>query len=124
MKFSLLLWVFGLLMKKAAKSNEAFKKQLVGKDVVVQIQTGDTQKGRHFIIKDGKITSKRGLQVEPSLGLVFKDAETALSVMTSKDKNAFMKAVQEKDLAVKGDFSLLMWLMGLVKYMKPRKKKK
>jgi uncharacterized protein (DUF1330 family) len=124
MKFSLLLWAFGLLMKKAAKSNEDFKKQLVGKDVVIQIQTGDTKKGRHFIIKDGKVKSKRGLQEEPSLGLVFKDAETALSVMTSKDKNAFMKAVQEKDLAIKGDFSLLMWLMGLVKYMKPKKKKK
>lgn len=123
MKFNLLLWVFGQLMKKASKSNEAFKKQLVGKDVVVQIQTGDTQKGRHFIFKDEKIKSKKGLQDKPSLGLVFKDAETALAVMTSKDKNAFMKAVQEKDLVVKGDFSLLMWLMGLVKCMKSKKKK-
>lgn len=124
MKFNLLLWVFGLLMKKAAKSNEAFQKQLVGKDVVIQIQTGDTEKGRHFIIKDSKVQSKSGLQEKPSLGLVFKDADTALAVMTSKDKNAFMKAVQEKDLMVKGDFSLLMWFMGLVKSMKPKKKKK
>jgi ubiquinone biosynthesis protein UbiJ len=44
--------------------------------------------------------------------------------MTAKDKNAFMKGIQEKDIRIDGDLSLVMWFQGIVKHVKPKSKKK
>jgi ubiquinone biosynthesis protein UbiJ len=44
--------------------------------------------------------------------------------MTAKDKNAFMKGIQEKDIKIDGDLSLVMWFQSIVKHVKPKSKKK
>lgn len=120
-KFKALLWVFGRLLKKAAKINPDFVEYIKGKDLTFQIQTAKG-KGRHFIVKDETVRSKRGLAKTPTFSLIFKDAATALNVMTSKDKTAFMKAIQDKDLVISGDFKEVMWFQGLTKYLKPKRK--
>ncbi len=122
LKFKFLLWAFGQLLKKANKSNPAFVEYISGKDIVFQIQTAQGS-GRHFTVKNDKIKSKGGLTAQPTFTLTFKDAETGLRVMTAKDKNAFMAAVQNKDLVMSGDFKEVMWFQGLTKYLKPKKKK-
>jgi ubiquinone biosynthesis protein UbiJ len=120
----MLLWALGLMMKKASKHTPEFKKQLTGKDFAFQIQTQDGKLARHFIVKDERVKSKGGAATDPAFSISFKDADKGLYIMTAKDKNAFMKGIQEKDIKIDGDLSLVMWFQGIVKHVKPKSKKK
>ncbi len=122
-KFRLLLWALGLMMKKAASKNPDFQKQLEGKDMAFQIQTEDGRIVRYYQIQGKKIKSKGKAHENPAFSIHFKDAETGLATLTSKDKNAFMRGIQDKNIVVSGDFKLLMWFQGLTKHLKPAKKK-
>jgi hypothetical protein len=124
MKFRMLLWALGLMMKKASKNNPDFQKQLAGKDFTFQLQTKDGKCVRHYVVKNERIKSKGGAVTDPAFSISFKDADTGMYIMTAKDKNAFMKGIQEKDIKIDGDLSLVMWFQGIVKYVKPKSKKK
>lgn len=122
LKFKFLLWAMAQMLKKAAKNTPACAEYIEDKDIVFQIQT-EAGAGRNFTVKGGKITSKAGLTEEPTFTLSFKDAATAVSILTAKDKNAFMAGIQNKDLVISGNFAEVMWFQGLTKYLKPKKKK-
>ena len=124
MKFRLLLWALGLMMKKASKKNPGFQKQLVGKDFIFQIKTQDDKIARHFTVKNDKVKAKGGTHADAAFTISFKDADTGLSIMTAKDKNAFMKGIQDKTIIIDGDYSLLIWFQMATTYLKPGKKKK
>lgn len=121
-KFKFLLWALAQMLKKSAKNNPACAEYIDGKDVVFQIQT-ESGSGRHFTVKDGKVKSSAGLTEEPTFTLSFKDAATGMSILTAKDKNAFMTGIQNKDLVISGNFAEVMWFQGLTKFLKPSKKK-
>ncbi len=115
MKFRTLLWALGLMMKKASKNNPDFQNKN---------QTQGGKLARHFIVKDERIKSKGGIANDPAFSISFKDADTGMYIMTAKDKNAFMKGIQEKDIKIDGDLSLVMWFQSIVKHVKPKSKKK
>lgn len=123
LKFKALLWLLGLLLKKAARKNPDFQKQLAGKDFAFQLQTADGKAVRSFVVANNQIRSKRRAHSAPAFTISFKDAATGLRIMTSKDKNAFMRGIQEKDIVIKGDLSLVMWFQSISKHLKPAKKK-
>lgn len=120
-KFKFLLWVIAQLLKKAAKKNPDCAEYIKGKDLVFQIQT-ESGSGRNYTVKDGKVKSSAGLAKEPTFTLTFKTPEVAMSILTAKDKQAFMMGIQNKDLVISGDFSEVMWFQGLTKFLKPSKK--
>ncbi|MAK89707.1 MAG: helicase [Oceanospirillaceae bacterium] len=122
-KFRMLLWALSLIMKKAAKKNPDFRKQLEGKNFAFQLQTADGGIARQFTVSDNAISSKGRAHKDPAFTISFKDADTGLNILTSKDKNAFMKGIQDKDITIDGDLSLVMWFQSVSKYLKPRKKK-
>ena len=74
-------------------------------------------------MSDNAISSKGRAHKDPAFTISFKDADTGLNILTSKDKNAFMKGIQDKDITIDGDLSLVMWFQSVSKYLKPRKKK-
>lgn len=122
LKFRLLLWALSLLMKKAAKKNPNFQQQIAGKDIGFQIQTADGAIVRQFVIANERVKSRAKALSEPAFTIAFKDQDTGVRIMTSKDKNAFMKAIQEKDIQVSGDLSQFMWFQGAMKHLKNKKK--
>ena len=81
MKFRFLLWMMGLLMGKASRTNPAFQQQLGDKDLVFQLQTLDGKVARHFVVKDQRITSKSGVVAEPAFAIAFKDAGYGFATM-------------------------------------------
>ena len=123
MKFRLLLWVLGLMMGKASRTNPAFQQQLGDKDLAFQLQTLDGKVARHFIVKDQRITSRSGVHPEPAFAIAFKDAAYGFATMQAKNKQlAFMTGIQDKSIQIKGNPALVIWFQGLTKYLKPKKK--
>lgn len=122
-KFRALLWALGLMMRRAARKNSDFQEQLKSKDFVFQLQTVDEKIVRQYKISDQQIKSRGRSHHSPAFVISFKDAATGLRILTSKDKNAFMKGIQEKDIIISGDLSLVMWFQSISKYLKPAKKK-
>jgi hypothetical protein len=123
MKFRFLLWMLGRLMAKASRENPAFQQQLLDRDMVFQLHTLDGKVARHFIVKDQRITSKRGTATEPAFVLGFKDAAYGFATMSAKNKQlAFMQGIQNKDIQIQGNPALVIWFQGLTKYLMPKKK--
>lgn len=123
MKFSLLLWVMGLLMARASRNNPAFQQQLKGKDLVFQMQTLDGKIARHFIVANERIRSKSGAFAQPAFAIAFKDAAYGFTTLQARNKQlAFMQGIQDKAIQIKGNPALVMWFQGLMKYLKPKKK--
>ncbi|WP_077046292.1 helicase [Pseudomonas sp. KK4] len=124
MKFRFLLWMLGLLMAKASRTNPAFQQQLGDKALVFQIQTLDGKVARHFRVKDQRITSKAGVVAEPAFAIAFKDAAYGFATMQAKNKQlAFMTGIQDKSIQIKGNPALVIWFQGLTRYLKPKKAK-
>ncbi|HLA31053.1 MAG TPA: helicase [Pseudomonas sp.] len=123
MKFRFLLWMLGRLMAKASRDNPAFQQQLVDRDMVFQLHTLDGKVARHFIVKDQRISSKRGPASAPAFALGFKDAAYGFATMNAKNKQlAFMQGIQNKEIQIQGNPALVIWFQGLTKYLKPKKK--
>jgi ubiquinone biosynthesis protein UbiJ len=124
MKFRFLLWMLGLLMARASRKNPAFQQQLAGKELTFVLQTADGKVARHFVISGQRVSSASGVVAEPGFAIVFKDAAFGFATLQAKNKQlAFMQGIQEKDIQVQGNAGLVMWFQGLMKYLKPRKKK-
>lgn len=124
MKFRLLLWVLGLMMGKASRTNPAFQQQLGDKDLAFQLQTLDGKVARHFIVDNQRITSKRGIASEPAFAIGFKDGAYGYATLTAQNKQlAFMQGIQNKDIQIQGNPALVIWFQGLTKYLRPRKRK-
>jgi len=122
MKFRFLLWMLGRLMAKASRINPEFQKQLEGRDMVFQLHTLDGKVARHFIVKDQRISSKRGPANEPAFALGFRDAAYGFATMSAKNKQlAFMQGIQNKDIQIQGNPALVIWFQGLTKYLMPKK---
>lgn len=126
MKLWFLLWALGLRMAWLARKNEKFREQLVGKDLVMQIQTKNAGIVRHFIVREQRVRSVRGSHPQPTMVLSFRDADYAAETMIKggREPMLFMKGMQAQDIAVIGDSSVLMWFMGIAKFLPPRRQAK
>ena len=124
MKFRFLLWALGLLMAQASRRNPAFQQQLVGKELTFVLQTMDGKVARHFRVHDQRVSSASGIVAAPAFTISFKDADYGFATLQAKNKPlAFMQGIQDKHILVTGNTGLVMWFQGLMKYLKPRKKK-
>ena len=124
MKFWFLLWALGLRMWWLARNNEDFQRKLSEQDLILQFQTHDGAIARHFVIKDERVRAVAGQHDKPSLTLSFKDASFAYKTIlkAGKDPMLFMKGMQTQDIKALGDVNQMMWFMGLMKYLKPKKR--
>lgn len=118
MRFRLVLWGLGFLLKRAAKNNPKLQEKIKHKQIVFQVQTQDGGVVRHYQINGMQIHSKGEVHREPAFCIVFDRADTGYRVLTSQDKNAFMRSIQDKHTQVQGDLSELLWFQGIVKYLK------
>ncbi|MBS7690215.1 helicase [Pseudomonas lalucatii] len=123
MKFRFLLWLLGRLMAKASRDNPAFRQQLAGRDMQFQLHTLDGKIARHFIVKDQRISSRRGPAAEPAFALGFRDGAYGFATMNAKNKQlAFMQGIQSKDIQIQGNPALVLWFQGLTKHLAPNKR--
>jgi len=119
LKFKFLLWALTRLLQRAIKNNPGCANYVKGKELTFQMQTLSGV-GRHFTIKNGAIQSAAGLTPSPQFTMTFKDAAKGFSILSAKDgKDAFLGALRDEDLVIKGDFVQVMWFQGLTEYLQP-----
>ncbi|HOO71478.1 MAG TPA: SCP2 sterol-binding domain-containing protein [Spirochaetota bacterium] len=123
MKFSLLLFMLSFMLKSKSKKESPLKNKLREKNMTMLIRTQKGDRARFFTIKDGAVVSGRGVVPSPDVALVWKDAETGFSVMTSRDKEAPIKALGDGRLKIEGSAELALWFMGAVAVMMKGAKK-
>lgn len=122
LKFKFLLWALTKLLQRAVIKNPACAKYVEGKELVFQIQTRDGI-GRHFSISNGKVNSIAGLTSSPKFTMTFRDASRGFAILSAKDgKEAFLAALHDEDLVIRGDFVEVMWFQGLTEYLQPKVK--
>lgn len=121
LKFKFLLWVFPKLLQRVIDSKPACAAYVRGKELLFQIMTRDGA-GRHFVIKNGKVTSRAGITPNPQFTMTFRNASRGFSILSAKDgKEAFLAGLHDEDLALSGDFVELMWFQGLTEYLQAAK---
>ena len=120
LKFKFLLWALTKLLQRAVNRNPACARSVEGKALVFQMQTlGGI--GRHFSIRDGKVSSKAGLTDTPQFTMTFRDAAKGFAILSAKNgKEAFLAALHDEDLVISGDFVEVMWFQGLTEYLQPK----
>lgn len=119
LKFKFLLWALTKLLQRAVKRNPACARYVARKDLTFQIQTQGGA-GRHFHIRDGTVTSKAGLIRSPQFTMTFTNAAKGFAILSAKDsKEAFLAALHDGDLNLRGDFVEIMWFQGLTDYLQP-----
>ncbi len=121
LRFKLLLWVFTRLLNREIKNNSDCAAYVRGKELTFQIQTKDGE-GRHFMLRNAKVTSQAGLTRNAAFTMMFCDAARGFSILSAKDsQTAFLRGVGNGDLLLSGDFAEIMWFQGLTDFLQPEK---
>jgi hypothetical protein len=115
MRFSLLLFALYVILKTASLINQRFKKYIRKIRAKILIKTADGRIARMFVFDKGKLTTVTGDQKAFDVALIWKDAATGFSVMTSKKKDASFYAAAQKKLRVEGMSVYAQWFEDGIK---------
>jgi hypothetical protein len=126
MKFWLMMLILGWRMRWLAWRDPEFRKQIESKDMVMQWRTEAGKPARWFHFCKGRVIARGGLHPDAKVTLKFESATYAFNTLVEAGKNqmVFMDGMQKGRIKVGGDASQLMWFMGLMKFIAPKKKKK
>ncbi|PNK60955.1 hypothetical protein [Psychrobacter sp. FDAARGOS_221] len=115
-----LLTAVGIRLAMLAKSDDPEIQQLL-EDRKVSIEFGSSADGiaRYYVFDEGTFNQYAGSANDPRLRIDFKDSMTGVKLLASGDITAFMSAIQDKEMTVEGDYSLLMWFGQLAKHIVP-----
>src|SRR5690348_649461 len=114
-RFSLVLWGLAQALKLSARRHAAFRSRLAERNLVAQIKARDEGIGRWYQIRDGKVTSRRGIHPSPDVTLAFKNAATGVELLTPPI-NWLRQINAQKDfvLTVDGPEDLTNWFAQTV----------
>jgi hypothetical protein len=116
MRFSLLLLILYLKLRKASRRHSAFRKYISTMRASILIKTADGRRGRLFTFDQGNVTSVKGANhAACDVALVWADASTAYKVMASGSDEASFKAAAEGKLKVEGVAYYAQWFTEGVK---------
>ncbi len=119
MKFRFLLWMLGLLMGKASRTNPAFLQQLGDKELLFQLANPGRQ-GRPAFHRE-KPAHHQPVRHLPGACVRLSPSRTppmALPRCRPRTSNwRSMMGIQDKSIQIKGNPALVIWFQGLTKYL-------
>lgn len=121
MKLKILLWGLAYLLRRNFKKFEKFRTLFKDQDLDFSIEVKDTNIARKFFINNQGTKSTTDLGEPAQIRVFFNDAKEAYEILTSKQKDAFMKGIQDQKVKIEGiekDFSKMMFfqkVMGKIK---------
>lgn len=121
MKLRLLLWLMAMRFRRAIKRNPAMQAHLKDTHRTVQFTAGKSV-ARYLAFADLNFKSRARRAEQADLSLDFVTAPVGFRVLwkmaSGADRNAIMRAIQDKELHISGDPMLLMWFQKSVKYLR------
>ncbi|MDR5889196.1 MULTISPECIES: hypothetical protein [Halomonas] len=118
MKLRLMLWVLGVLLKRALRRKPAFRERLGElKRLDWGIGTEDLAIARHYRMSPRGIETGNGLPVDLDLELRFEDADSAIRVLRKPTQKAFLDGMMAGRVRLVGDARDLERLQGLLKHL-------
>lgn len=121
MKVRVLLWYMARRMELLARTHPEFIAKLHGRDFIIQIST-DEAAHRFFHIRHNRVESRNLICPAPDLTMHFSNNDGAFRLLSRGNANDFMAAVQTQEVKLIGDYALLMWFMGIGKYLRPARR--
>ena len=114
-RFSLILWGLGWLLRYSAWRHASFRMRLKERNLVAQWKARDEEVGRWFEIRNGEIFSRHGLHPKPDVTLSFKTAAVGAQLLTPPI-NWLKQINAQKDflLTVDGPEDLSNWFAQTV----------
>jgi hypothetical protein len=116
MRFSLLLLILSLKLRKASRRHPKFKRYISTMQARILIKTADGRRGRLFIFDKGNVSSMKGGNHQTfDVALVWADPASAYKVMVSGSDEASFKAAAGGKLMVVGVAYYAQWFTEGVK---------
>ncbi len=118
MKLRLMLWLLGLLLKRALRRKPRFREMLTEmRGLDWGIATEDLAVARHYRMSSRGIQTGRGLPVDLDLELRFEDTDTAVKVLKKPTQQAFLDGMMAGTVRLVGDSGDLQRLQKLLRYL-------
>lgn len=115
MKLRLILWLLGLMLKRARRGNRRFRETLTEmRRLDWGIATEDLRIARHYRMTPETIRSAPGLPVDLDLELRFQDSDAALAILRKPTQRAFLDGLMAGRVRLVGDSRDLMRLQKLL----------
>ena len=115
MKFSLILWGLGQLLKYAAWRHPAFRARLKERNLVAQFKARDEEIGRWYALRDGQVSTGRGLRADADVTIACKNAALGANLlMPPIDWLDQINAQKDFKLTVDGAEDLTNWFAQTV----------
>jgi molybdopterin guanine dinucleotide-containing S/N-oxide reductase-like protein len=116
--FSFVLLGLRLALGFTALRFPSFRARLGERDLIVQIKLMDNSRGRHFTLKHGQITSRRGIHHNPDVTLLFGNARIAVNMLVPpRDQLGLVNAMKNFQLSLTGPDELTWWWMETLSLM-------
>ena len=121
MRLRLLLWFLARVYQRSAQKNKDMQAFLEDVSHTIQFTTSEQEVHRYLRFTETKIESDRTL-TEADMTIEFDTPMTGYRVLmamaSGKDKNAFMRGIQDQQIKVHGDSMLLLWFQQSVKFVR------
>lgn len=115
-----LLAVVGFRLSMLADSqNEDVQALFADRKVTLEIGSSQSDISRYYSFDNGKFSQHSGHADNADLTITFQDSITGVKLLTKGSLPAFMTAVQDKEMSIDGDYSLLMWFNKLAAHIVP-----
>ncbi|MDI5987352.1 hypothetical protein QLQ85_21425 [Halomonas sp. M4R5S39] len=118
MKLRLMLWLLGLLLKRALRRKPRFRELLTEmRGLDWGIATEDLSVARFYRMSPRGIRAGAGLPVDLDLELRFEDEATALRIMKKPTQQAFLDGMIAGKVRLVGDSGDLQKLQKLLRHL-------
>ena len=122
MKFRVLLWLMAVMYKRSVRRNESMRDYLKDVEKTIQFATEKRNIVRFLKFHDQAVASSAKETDAADMTIRFTSAKSGFDILwamaTGKDKNAFMRGIQDKQVVIEGDAMLLMWFQKSMKYIR------
>ena len=115
MKFSLLLFILYQKLKRALKTNDAYRSYIGSIRLRILIKTADGARGRLFTFDRGSLRSRSGGRHNADAALVWADAATGFRVMASGSDEETFTAASRGLMKIEGMAFYIQWFSDGIK---------
>ncbi|EPC00766.1 hypothetical protein L861_13325 [Litchfieldella anticariensis FP35 = DSM 16096] len=118
MKLRLMLWLLGLMLKRAQRRKPGFRDTLAEiRGLDWGIATEDLTIARHYRMSPDRVETGPGLPVDLDLELRFADVDTAVKVLRRPTQRTFLDGMMAGTVRLVGDSGDLQKLQKLLRYI-------